>query len=453
MRLLSGVASVLAIAVMCTGAMAQQAQTAVEFLDYEPEPLPPGFQVVPTELEGPVFADANGKTLYTWPLNKIRNGDIGEVKGKAPTCSDVVEKVTTGYMSPYPAGFELPELATRPSCVEDWPPVLASADAKPVGKWDIVEGPGGRRQWVYDGLPVYNSVLDQQAGDVLGGPNRYTGGGDGGVYRYAIRPKANVPPPFGVYTVALGRLIATSTGYSIYTSDRDSFHQSNCDAHCLKDWRPVPAGALAVTRGDWSVFEREPGLRQWAYKGKPVYTYAGDEKERSYQGSDIPGWHNVWMQHAPEAPAGFTVQDTHTGQVLAGPDGRTIYVYSCTDDAADQLLCDHPKAPQAYRFAICGGGDPDRCVKTFPYVLADANAKITSRAWSVMYVDPKTGRHAAADQDGALRVWAFRARPVYNFAGDKQPGDVEGDAWGEFNGRKNGFKAFWLRDDFDRNAE
>jgi predicted lipoprotein with Yx(FWY)xxD motif len=420
---------------------------------FESEEMPPGFQVVATELEGPVFADPNGKTLYTWPLNKIRNGDIGEVKGKAPTCSDEVQRTTSGYMSPYPGGFELPELDKRPSCTQEWPPVIAAPGAEPVGKFAIIEGPRGRQQWSYDGYPLYTSVRDQQPGDVLGSAGRQTGGGDGGVYRVAIRPKAGVPPAFGVFTVQLGRLIALANGYSIYTSDRDGVHKSNCDATCQKTWRPVSAGVIAQANGDWTVFERAPGLKQWAYKGKPVYTHTRDDKERSYQGGDVLGWHNVWMQLAPAAPSGFTVQDTHTGQVLASPNGKTIYLYSCTDDAHDQMLCDHPGAPQAYRFAICGGGDPARCVRTFPYILAEANAKSTSRAWGIMSINPTTGKEAKAGDAGALRVWTFRNRPVYNFAGDKQPGDVEGDAWGEFNGRKNGFKAFWLRDDFDRNGE
>jgi len=34
------------------------------------------------------------------------------------------------------------------------------------------------------------------------------------------------------------------------------------------------------------------------------------------------------------------------------------------------------------------------------------------------------------------------------YAGDTQPGDIEGDAWGEVWGLRNGFKAFWLRDDY-----
>ncbi len=443
-------ASALALGLL---AISQASAAPADPRHYETELMPPGFQVLASELEGPVFADPSGKTLYIWPLNKIRNGDIGEAKGKAPTCSDEVQRVNSGFMSPYPAGFDLPELDRRPSCTQEWPPVIAGANAKPVGNFAIVEGPGGRKQWTYEGYPLYTSVRDKLPGDVLGSAGRQTGGGDGGVYRRPVTPKANVPPAFEVFTVQAGRLVGVSSGYSIYTSDRDGVHKSNCDALCAKTWRPVAAGELAQAKGDWTVFQRAPGLKQWAYKGKPVYTFTGDEKERSYQGGDEPGWHNVWMQQAPPAPAGFSVQDTHTGQVLASPNGKTIYFYSCTDDAHDQMLCDHPGAPQAYRFAICGGGDPARCVKTFPYILAEANAKNTSRAWSIMWIDPQSGREAKADQSGALRVWAYRDRPVYNFAGDKQPGDVEGDAWGEFNGRKNGFKAFWLRDDFDRNGE
>ena len=37
---------------------------------YRQVEMPPGFQVVSTELEGPVFANEAGMTLYKWPLHK-----------------------------------------------------------------------------------------------------------------------------------------------------------------------------------------------------------------------------------------------------------------------------------------------------------------------------------------------------------------------------------------------
>src|SRR6056297_3222938 len=48
-------------------------------------PLPPGFQVIVNELEGPVFADAEGRTLYEWPQHVMRNGYSGEAPG-IPAC-------------------------------------------------------------------------------------------------------------------------------------------------------------------------------------------------------------------------------------------------------------------------------------------------------------------------------------------------------------------------------
>jgi hypothetical protein len=130
----------------------------------------------------------------------------------------------------------------------------------------------------------------------------------------------------------------------------------------------------------------------------------------------------------------------------------TIYVYNCSDDALDQQGCDYPDAPQVYRLAICGNFDPKVCRETFPYVIADRNAKSQSKLWSVMAIDPDTGHRAAPSQASALYVWAYRERPVYTYARDRKPGDANGDAFGEFNGYRNGYKAFWLRDDFLDNA-
>ena len=115
---------------------------------------------------------------------------------------------------------------------------------------------------------------------------------------------------------------------------------------------------------------------------------------------------------------------------------------------------DHPGAPQIYRFAVCGKKlDAADCVKTFPYVLAPKAVKSGSRIWSAIYVDPMTGKKATADAPGALHVWAYRDRPVYTFVGDEKPGDINADGWGEATGKRNGFKAFWLRDAFRSNSE
>src|SRR3954471_21577440 len=120
--------AVAAAAVLATAAYAQgQKSKAAEVEDYEHVAMPPGFQVIINEFEGPVFADAQGRTLYRWPIKSIRNGEVGEQRNK-PACDNHVYTENSGLMSPYPGGFTLPDVETRPSCAQVWPPVMAPDD-------------------------------------------------------------------------------------------------------------------------------------------------------------------------------------------------------------------------------------------------------------------------------------------------------------------------------------
>jgi predicted lipoprotein with Yx(FWY)xxD motif len=408
--------------------------------------MPPGFKVQSTELEGPVFANAEGRTLYTWPSHRLRNGYSGETQGN-PACYDEVLTVTAGLMSPYPPGILLPELESRPSCTDLWPPVLADDDAEAIGKWTIVERKDGSRQWTYDEQPIYISVLDTGPGDVMGGTTRRFGG-DSPAYRVPLGPPALIPPGFAIKTTTIGRLLTTDKNYSVYVFEEDSSDAFSCDAHCARNWPPVVAAALARPQGEWSIVERSPGVRQWTFRGKPLYTNVLDSRSWSLEGSDASGWDNVYTQLAPPLPERFTVQDTLVGRVLADAHGMTIYTYMCGDDSADQLSCDHPGDTQVYRLAMCGGGDAAKCLHYWPYVQADKDAVSNSRSWSVVSIDPKSGHLATAEQTDALSVWAYRDRPVYTYGGDQQPGDVNGVGTGEWRGQRNGLKAYWLRDDY-----
>src|SRR5262245_955879 len=238
MRRLRGSVGVLAGETMCASlAVAAQEPTAASYwqlassTDKENSvriPLPPGIQVIDSELDGPVFADANGKTLYIWPLTKLRNGDIGDRKDSGvSSCTDEVQKVTSGLMSPYPGGLLLPNLETRKSCTQTWPPLIAPADAKPVGSghsaWSTLKRADGKLQWTYGGYPLYTSDLDKKPGDTLGG-TKIQRSGDGPAVRVPVGPLANVPPEFagtdadpnryGPLQTATGRLLTDHKGFS-----------------------------------------------------------------------------------------------------------------------------------------------------------------------------------------------------------------------------------------------
>jgi predicted lipoprotein with Yx(FWY)xxD motif len=429
-----------------------QSRTSKDQEGYIPAPMPAGLQVVNTENEGPVFATADGKTLYSWPLSGLRNGQGGDRrKSGLATCDGTIYKETSGFMSPYPGGFLLPEPENRKSCEALWPPFLAPADAKPVGKWTTVKRTNGESQWAYDDFPVYTSSKDHKKGDVLGGSVSLIGG-EMGVVRYPVGPTADIPPDLRLAVFRTGRMLITHKGFSVYAYDKDAPGKSNCTAACLDTWAPVIAPEMAKGAGGWSIIERSPGIQQWAYRGHPLYTNVNDVEPRRVIGTDIPDWHNVYTQRALAPPSDFTVQDADLGQVLADSKGKTIYYYSCNDDAVDQQSCDSPDAPQVYRLAICGNFDPKVCNETFPYVQAQPGEKADSALWSVISIDPNTGKLAQAGQAGALQVWAYRERPVYTYGSDTRPGAVDGDNFGEFNGGRNGFRAFWLRDDFRGNA-
>lgn len=429
-------------------AMYWQSAASGEQESYFEEELPPGIQVVATALDGPVYADAQGRTLYRWPLRALRNGSTGDRKDGPSNCTDEILRTAVGFMSPYPGGLVLPYAEQGVSCSQVWPPVLASDDAVEMGKWSLTERADGSKQWAYDGFPLYTSHLDKTAGDVLGG-TKIRSGGDGGVTRVPAGPLPDIPPGFQILSSTTGRLLVHEDEYSVYSWDGDEPNVSNCVAECLNSWTPVSAPQFATDSDDWTIIKHPSGINQWAFRSRPLYTHNNDVRSRSFDGSDVPGWHNVYTQRTVTPPDEFTVQDgAFGGQVLADSRGKTIYLYSCHDDSAAQLACDHPDAAQDYRMAICGNGDPGVCQETFPYVVADANAKSESSLWSVMLIDPNTGRHAAETEEAALHVWAYNQRPVYTYSGDLEPGDTKGDSFGEYLGRRNGYKAFVLRDVF-----
>lgn len=65
-------------------------------------------------------------------------------------------------------------------------------------------------------------------------------------------------------------------GKALYTFARDMVGMSHCDGGCATAWPPLAAPADATADGDWTVVTRSDGSKMWAYKGKPLYTFAKD---------------------------------------------------------------------------------------------------------------------------------------------------------------------------------
>jgi predicted lipoprotein with Yx(FWY)xxD motif len=86
-------------------------------------------------------------------------------------------------------------------------------------------------------------------------------------------------------------MLTDSAGMTLYTFDRDTAGKSACNGPCEKNWPPLMAGESAKPSGNYSVITRDDGKKQWAYNGKPLYTWVKDQKPGDKTGDGV---NNVW---------------------------------------------------------------------------------------------------------------------------------------------------------------
>ena len=114
----------------------------------------------------------------------------------------------------------------------------------------------------------------------------------------ADAPKGFAPPAHEEMTDD-GPIFVTNTGMTLYTlgADNATPGKSTCtdkphaffsdptagfgniplpkaDSHksCAQKWPPLTADATAFASGDWTIIDRPEGVRQWSYRGHPLYT-------------------------------------------------------------------------------------------------------------------------------------------------------------------------------------
>jgi predicted lipoprotein with Yx(FWY)xxD motif len=88
-------------------------------------------------------------------------------------------------------------------------------------------------------------------------------------------------------------VLADAKGMTLYMSGRDTDGKSTCNGQCLMNWPALAAAADAKPMGDWTVVTRDDSSKQWAYKGKPLYTFAKDAKagDTAGEGMGNNNWH------------------------------------------------------------------------------------------------------------------------------------------------------------------
>jgi predicted lipoprotein with Yx(FWY)xxD motif len=397
-----------------------------------PVELPPEVRVGRSD-EGPVLTDSNGKTLYTWEFDNKPGQSVCQAAAVAPP--DNIHPLLRVYAN-YPA----------PLCVQQWPPFLASVDARPIGDWSIFDRPEGTKQWAYKGRPLYRFYRDQLPGDVNG--DAY---GDDTVFlsaRHRVEPPLVLPPGVVSFHSYHG-LLTTFQGTVLYVFDHgvrasvtglQKRALLSCkDGRCPGKWLPFSASAESAGAGKWTVLTYSDGAKQWAYDGRPVFRFESDHVPEDANGTGVDGAQLITLQEPPKPPRQVFVYMALFGPVYTNPQGLTLYYFQCAPYKppgrgvpGETLACDGPTDDVTYREVYCPA--PDRCAQMWRPFRAPEDAQPRGGTWSIAAIpDPvhyplryvNLGAQSAL-RAGAIKVWTYKGRPLYTFAGDHVAGDVKG---------------------------
>jgi predicted lipoprotein with Yx(FWY)xxD motif len=205
----------------------------------------------------------------------------------------------------------------------------------------------------------------------------------------------------GIQIPATASAYADGKGMTLYTFDKDEGGKSACTGDCAQAWPALAAPATAMAFGDWSVVTRDDGSKQWALKGKPLYTYSKDAKPGDGTGNGLDGvWHIALFKPGEgyKMPDGVALLDSAnaSGQVLVNELGMPLYTFDA-DPMKGKPKC--VAAPCTDHWS--------------PYVAAQLAKPI--------------GDFTVVDRGDGVFQWVFKGKPLYAFDGDVEPGDANGN--------------------------
>lgn len=210
----------------------------------------------------------------------------------------------------------------------------------------------------------------------------------------------------------LWRRLGDAEGKPLYTFDADTTpNQSTCLAECAQQFPPVVALRDARSYSDWSIVTRADGVKQWAYQGKPLHRYSGEDPQgQPYSGStasltaEDPDWYDPSSK--------FYSPQSGWRRVAFSPE-KTMQA---------------PPGLELQSLAVANGfGFVDAASGMTVYALA-ASAKPSSQ-W-VMVQAPALakpiGEFSIAKAEDRTPQWLYKGKRLYTFKGDYAAGDVNG---------------------------
>ncbi|MGU3463887.1 hypothetical protein ACLBXO_03470 [Methylobacterium sp. C33D] len=104
---------------------------------------------------------------------------------------------------------------------------------------------------------------------------------------------AQAAAPAMTAQTAKGPALVDAKSMTLYTFDKDMGGKSMCNGPCAANWPALMAASGSAVSGDWTKVTWDDGTMQWAYKGKPLYTFAKDTKPGDITGDGFlnGAWH------------------------------------------------------------------------------------------------------------------------------------------------------------------
>ena len=90
-----------------------------------------------------------------------------------------------------------------------------------------------------------------------------------------------------------GKVLTDEKGMMLYVFDKDSNGKSACNGSCTGNWPPLKATTTSSATDGYTAITREGGSKQWAYKGRPLYTWHNDKTPGDTTGDGLlnGAWH------------------------------------------------------------------------------------------------------------------------------------------------------------------
>lgn len=233
--------------------------------------------------------------------------------------------------------------------------------------------------------------------------------------------------------IARDQIAYTDTrGMTLYTWEKDPAGKSTCVDECAKTFKPFKAASGAAPFGDWSLIDLGKGEKQWALKGKALYTYVKDVDPGSLRG-ESPASLGALRRNGAGVMVGGGYRGSNKGDKAkadAMPEGwQPALAYPIADLKLPAGLA-VKELPDAAAFVLV-----DRRNHTIYAAEAGRAEDIEScgtavcKQWEVLgapQLAESVGDFTIIERRDGTHQWAFRGQALYTFTGDLAPGYANG---------------------------